>query len=106
MQTGELRSKWILPTFDFKGQGCCRLVLCFQSKALTFIASIQEMSMNKRKRILPLHWLGLQNSCRRQLHYKSRKTSCHTCYSSKRGGRMFSWFVYESWTILEEWHIR
>ena len=35
-QTGELRSKWISPTFRFKGQGCCRLVLCFQSKAPEF----------------------------------------------------------------------
>lgn len=48
-QTGELRSKWISSTFHFKGQGCCRLVLCFHSQAPDFFFRIQEKSVNKKK---------------------------------------------------------
>lgn len=58
--------------------------------------------MNKRKRILPLLSLGLQMLADRRLHYDSKMTSCHVCYSSRAGGRMFNVLIYELGTILEK----
>lgn len=58
--------------------------------------------MNQRKRILPLLSLGLQMLADRRLHYDSKMTSCHVCYSSRAGGRMFNVLIYELGTILEK----
>lgn len=58
--------------------------------------------MNKRKRILPLLSLGLQMLADGRLHYDSKMTSCHVCYSSRIGGRMFNVLIYELGTILKK----
>lgn len=58
--------------------------------------------MNKRKRILPRLSLGLRMPADRHPYYDSKMTSCHVCYSSRPGGRMFNLLIYESGTILEK----
>lgn len=45
---------------------------------------------------------GTTNACRGRLHEDNKVTSCHVCYSSRGGGRMFDFWIYDSWTTLEK----